>query len=434
VRDPTAWKDDLAFYMSESDVAGQVSAIEPLLETGSRSATAVCVAIVGTLGGAFGAVTISPAIRHPIAFAAYVLTAALLLRGVYPLTVRLLGKGAGWLAMFAFFWTSLLGLGVVLAAGLESRWLAYGLSLGGGAFIGMMYGAFPPEVARKDDPWMLAFLFAPAGALAGTYFLRHSGLVGTIGGAASAGALAAGLLMWPMAGLLLRLWDEAQSLADIAQIYLHNDTFAPKAIAYLDRAIELDAEKARYFNLRATAFARMNDLARAEADWATAIRLAPSDPEPHVQRGMECLRRDMIAAASDAFEAALARSPKHARAHCYLGTVWEQRQDLKRAFDYYDRAVALAPDDAIIRCDRSLALLRRGEHTAALKDANRAIRLQHHLGAAHAARGQVLLTLRRFDEAVESFNEAIDCGLEPGSHESVLRMLESLENPAEELD
>src|SRR5262245_16373918 len=131
--------------MSEEEVADQVSAIEPLLETGSKAATAAWMAMAGTLGGAFGAVTTSPAIRRPLTFVAYVVIAALLLRGLYPLTVRLLGKGAGWLAMFAFFWTSLLGLGVVLVAGIESRWWAYGLSIAGGAFIGMMYGAFPPD-------------------------------------------------------------------------------------------------------------------------------------------------------------------------------------------------------------------------------------------------------------------------------------------------
>jgi hypothetical protein len=102
--------------------------------------------------GAFGAGTISPGIRHPLTFAAYVTIAALLLRGLYLLTVGLLGKGVGWLAMFAFFWTSLLGLGVVLVAGIESRWMAYGLSIGGGAFIGMMYGAFPPDVLGKTIP------------------------------------------------------------------------------------------------------------------------------------------------------------------------------------------------------------------------------------------------------------------------------------------
>ncbi len=334
LQDPTAWKDDLAYYMSEKDVTGQVSAIEPHLETGSRTATATWVALTGTLGGAFGAVTTSPAIRRPLTFAVYVVIAALLLRGLYPLTVHRLGKGAGWLAMFAFFWTSLLGLGVALVVEIESRWLAYGLSIGGGAFIGMMYGAFPPDVARKDDPWMLAFLFAPVGAFAATYFLRHSGMLGTIGGTAAAGALAAALLMAPMAVLLVKLWDEARSLADLGQIYLHNDTFAPKAVAYLDRAIALDPKDARYYNLRAIALARMNQPERAAADWETASRLAPKDPEPHVQRGVDYLRHGALARAIDAFESALANDPNHARAHGYLGAAWEQQQDLTRAFEY----------------------------------------------------------------------------------------------------
>jgi Tfp pilus assembly protein PilF len=432
LQDPTAWKDDLAFYMSEKDVTGQVSAIEPHLETGSKTATATWVALTGTLGGAFGAVTTSPSIRRPLTFAVYVVIAALLLRGLYPLTVHLLGKGAGWLAMFAFFWTSLLGLGVALVAGIESRWLAYCLSIGGGAFIGMMYGAFPPDVARKDNPWMLAFLFAPVGTFAATYFLRHSGMLGTIGGTAAAGALAAALLMAPMAVLLVKLWDEAQSLADLGQIYLHNDTFAPKAVAYLDRAIALDPKDARYYNLRAIALARMNQPERAAADWETASRLAPKDPEPHVQRGVDYLRHGALTRAIDAFESALANDPNHARAHGYLGAAWEQQQDLTRAFEYYDRAVALAPDDAKVRCDRSVAYLRRGDHALALKDADRAVRLQHHLGIAHARRGQALAMLGRSDEAVDSFHEAIDHGLEPQAHEDVLRTLESLRSDERE--
>jgi len=432
IQDPTAWKDDLSFYMSEDDVTGQVSAIEPLLETGSRVATAASVAVIGTLGGAFGALTVSPAVRHPATFAVYVVIAALLLRGLYPLTVHFLGRGAGWLAMFAFFWTSLLGLGVALVVGIESRWLAYGLSVGVGAFIGMMYGAFPPEVAKKDDPWMLAFLFAPVGAVVATYVGRHSSSVSTVEGAAAAGAIAAGLLMAPMAVLLVRLWDEAQSLADLGQIFLHNDTFAPKAVAYLDRAIALDPQNARYHTLRAVALARTNELERAAADWEMASRLAPKDPEPHVQRGVDSLRRGALAAAIDAFESALLRDANHARAYAYLGAAWEQQGDLTRAFQHYDRAIAIAPDDAKVRCDRSFAYLRRGDHAHALKDADRAVRLQHHLGIAHAARGQALLMAGRSDEAVESLHEAIDHGLEPRVHQDVLRTLESLRSAEDE--
>jgi Flp pilus assembly protein TadD len=427
LQDPTAWKDDLAFYMSEEDITGQVSVTEELLETGSKGATAAWVAMTGTLGGAFGAVTISPALRRPITFVVYVVIAALLLRGWHPLTVRLLGKGAAWLAMFAFFWTSLLGLGVVLVAGIDSRWWAYGLSVAGGAFIGMMYGSFPPDVARKDDPWMLAFLLAPLGAFTATYLLRHTGALGTIGGAAAGGALAAAMLMVPMSVLLVKLWDQAQSFADRGQLYLHNDTFAPQAVAYLDRAIALHPGNARYYNLRAVGLARMNETERAAADWEMASKLMPRDAEPYVQRGVDYLLRGALADAIRAFESALANDPNHARAHSYLGGAWEQQEDLAQAFEYYDRALKLAPDDAKVHCDRSFANFRRGDHAQALNDADRAVRLQRHLGIAHAARGQALLMLGRSDEAADTLQNAIELGLEPHVHEDVLRKLESLD-------
>ena len=246
IKDPTAWKDDLAFYMTEEAVTEQAEAVEPLLHTGSKAATGAWVAMSGTLGGAFGAITISPDIRDPLTFSAFVVIAALLLRGLYPLTVRLLGKGAGWLAMFAFFWTALLGIGVVLVADVESRWLAYGLSVGLGAFIGMMYGSFPPDVARNDDAWMVAFLLAPIGAVAATYVLRHTGAAETVGGIAAAGALAAAILMAPMGALLVKLWNVSLGLADLGRLYLHNDVFAPKAVAYFDRAIAMSPDNAEY--------------------------------------------------------------------------------------------------------------------------------------------------------------------------------------------
>ncbi len=433
LKDPTAWMEDLAFYMSDKSVSESAEALEPqLLQTGSKAAVALWIALCGTLGGAFGAVTISPGIRHPLAFAVYVVIAALLLRGLHPLTVRLLSSGAAWLVMFAFFWTSMLGLCVVLGARIESRWIAYGLSAGGGAFVGMMYGSFPPGNTRNQDAWMLSFLLAPLGALVATYLLRHSGALDAIGGAAGAGAVAAGILMVPMSALLVKLWDEAAGLAELGQLYLHNDTFAAKAVAYLDRAIALKPDIAQYYTLRAVGLSRMNELERASADWEKASGLAQHDPEPHVQRGVDCLRRGAVGDAIRWFESALEKNPEHARAHCYLGAALERQGDLPRAFEHYDRAIALAPDDAKVHCDRSYANFRRGDYTNALKDAQRAVRLQDHLGIAYAAHGQALLMLGRSDEALDSFHEAIDLGLEPSVHEDVLRQIESLEGDAHE--
>jgi len=428
VKDPTAWQHDLAFYMSEDDLTGQAAASEPLLETGSKGATAAWVAMVGILGGAFGAVTVSPGIRRPLTFTVYVVIAALLLRGLHPLTVRLLGRGTAWLAMFAFFWTALLGLGVVLVADIDSRWWAYGLSLAVGAFIGMMYGSFPPDIARKDDPWMLAFLIAPVGAFVATYVLRHSSMLETSAGAAAAGALAAAILMLPMSLLLVKLWDIAQGLADLGQLYLHNAMFAPKAVAYLDRAIALSPNKGHYYHLRAVGLAHMNETARADADWDKASTLAPDDPEPQVHQGIDRLRRGALHDAVRAFESAIAKDPGHARAHAYLGAALEQLEDGQRAFEHYDRATRLASDDAKVFCDRSFAYFRRGDYEKALEDANRAVRLEERLGNAYLARGQALMMLGQGGEARVSFEEAIDLGLEPALHEDVLRKVEALDD------
>jgi tetratricopeptide (TPR) repeat protein len=228
-----------------------------------------------------------------------------------------------------------------------------------------------------------------------------------------------------MGALLTRLWDEAQGLAELGRLYLHNETFAPKAVACLDRAIALNQGEARYYTLRAVGLSRMEEPERAAADWAKASMLAPRDPEPDVQQGVDYLRRGLLPDAIGAFEAALAKDPDHARAHGYMGVALERQEELNRAFTYYDRAIALARDDAKGYCDRSYAYFRRGEYTKALNDAERAVQLHDRMGIAHAARGQALLMLDRPDEAMTSLREAIDLGVEPAVHEDVLGRIES---------
>ena len=98
-----------------------------------------------------------------------------------------------------------------------------------------------------------------------------------------AGAIAGGLLAVPMGALLARVWDEAQALGQMGLLYLHNPNFAPKAIAYFDRAIAVDPDHAHYYTLRGVAWSRMNDPQRAIADWDKASTLNPDDPEPHLE-------------------------------------------------------------------------------------------------------------------------------------------------------
>jgi Tfp pilus assembly protein PilF len=273
---------------------------------------------------------------------------------------------------------------------------------------------------------MLAFLIAPLSAFAATYLLRHSGPQETLGAIIGAGTLAGGVLMGTMGALFVRLWDPGQGLIELGQIYLHNEAFAQQAVDHLDRAIAMDPQNPRAYTLRGIGRSLMNEPELARADWEKASTLAPKDPEPHVHRGIDGLRRAALQDAIQSLEAALQKDPEHARAHCFLGVAHERQGDRQKAFEHYDRAVTLAPKDATVRCERSSAYLRHGEYHKALQDAERAARLEDHLGLAFAVRGQALKMLGRPHDAMESFQEAIDLGVEPSVHHDVLTAMETL--------
>jgi Flp pilus assembly protein TadD len=434
LKDPTAWFDDLTHYMDDAEVVSTAEAMEPGLVPGrARIATAVLVAAVGAVAGALGGVTLSPAIRTSmLGFIAYLVGAGVVLRFVYPLGVRALGRNAGWLAGQAFLWAALLGFFAVLGARRGSWLWAYVLSVGMGFFVGMMNGSLQPGVVRNEEAWMgISFPMGALSAGLATWFLRSMpGATDTLTGAALGGALAGGLYHVVMAVALVRLWDQAYGLSRMAVLYLHNDNFAPQAVAYLDRAIALAPRDASYYNLRGIAWSKMGEADRAAEDWRKVSELVPSDPEPHLNRGVDHLRRGELDHAIEALRAALAIKPDQPTAHSNLGAALERKGELDAAIEHYTRAVELQPDYANAYSNRAFAWYRQGDHDRALVDGDRAIALNPRLTMAHVNRGHVLVALGRNDEAADSYRAAIELDPEPAIREEALQGLEALESIA----
>src|SRR5688500_10481188 len=301
--------EDLNFHIADEELAGTASQMEQSLLVGAdRTRLAVWLSTVGTAAGALGGLTVSPAIRaSALAFVGFLVAAAVVVRGFHPLTVKMFGRGAGWAVGFAFFWAFLLGLCTVLGARRESSLWAYVLSIGLGAFIGMMNGSFAPEVVRREDAWIsLSFLSAPIVAGLVTYALRLA--PGASSGPAWAvigGAAAAGIYTVGMSILLHRAWDDGHALGRMGLLYLHNDNFAPKAMAYLDRAIAISPDDGALYSLRGVAWSKMGESDRAEADWRKATELAPQDNQLHVNIAADHLRRGNLDAAIASLQTAL---------------------------------------------------------------------------------------------------------------------------------
>jgi tetratricopeptide (TPR) repeat protein len=437
MKDPTEWMNDPTFYMDDSSLADTAATIEPtLLYGGSKAAAGAWIGLAGIVGGAFGGITLSPAIRQPLAFIGYLVAAVLVVRGVHLLTVRLLGTAVGWLAGLAMFWTVLLGLSAVLGARVDAALWAYAISLGCGGFIGLMYGAITPGVTRREDLWMITALpLAPLASGLATYVLRRTpGLADSLEGAALAGAIAGGLLAVPMGALLARVWDEAEGLGQMGLLYLHNPNFAPKAIAYFDRAIAVDPHHGHYYSLRGVAWSRMDDPERATADWDKASALSPDDPEPYLNRGTHLLERGAVTEAIASFEAALERAPASGKVQRALGSAWARQGNLDRAIEHYDRAITLAADDARAYVSRGYAFSRKGDLAQALRDCERAVALAPELGLAHVSRGDVLAALGHADAAAEAYRDALDLEPEPSVRQQALRGLESSTQVSTERD
>jgi Flp pilus assembly protein TadD len=430
LKDPTAWMEDLNVHMDDEELAGTASLMEQNLLVGvDRTKFTLWLPVVGIAAGAVGGVTVSPAIRtSALAFIGYLVGAAILVRGFYPLTVKTFGKGAGWVAGHQFFWTFLLGLFTVLGARRESSIWAYVLSAGIGAFIGMMNGSFAPEVVRNEEAWVsVSFLAAPILAALVTYVLRHSpGVANGPTWALVGGAAVAGSYTIAMSITLHRAWDDGHALGRMGMLYLHNDNFAPKAMAYLDRAIAMSPNDAVLYNLRGVAWSKMDDPQRAEADWRKAAELAPRDHQLHVNIAADHLRHGNAEAAIASLQSAIALNPKDAKAYSNLGTAHDRRGDFDAAIEAYDKAIEIDRHYTNAYSNRSYAYFRKGDASRALEDAERAIALEMRFAMAHVNRAHALAALGRTDDAAQSYRTALDCDPAPTVRDEALRGLEAI--------
>jgi Flp pilus assembly protein TadD len=349
------------------------------------------------------------------------------LKGLRPLTRRLVGGAFVFPASMTFFWAALTAGIAVLTAWFESPWLAYGLSAFGGFFVGMMVGSLNPNHVRNEDAWMMASLpLGIVGTVSATWLARHLD-PGSVVAASLTGAVAGGLFLAPMSALLARLWDEAHALLGMAKLFLHNDNFASKAVAYLDNAIRLDPENAEFYNLRGIAWSKMDEPEKARADWQRVAELEPQDPNPHLNCGVDHLRRNELNEAVRAFETALALDPENATAHTNLGAALEKLGDLDRAIEEHGRAIAIRPDYALAFSNRAHALLLRGECEEAVADCEHAFELDSRLAIALVNRGHALQRLRDLAGAGASYRAALEMEPSPEVEAEALSGLQTLD-------
>ena len=359
---------------------------------------------------------------------------ALLLRVLSPLSTRLVGPTVAWQAILAFFWSFLLAMVAVLGARIDAVWLSYTVSVGGGLFIGLMYGSLTPGPVTKEDAWLLAAL--PLGGLStwsATALQRaFDASANPPWSEAFVGTMAASVFMVPMAVLMATLSTKSSGLAKMATLYLHNENFTSKAIEYLDQAIHLSPRSADLYNLRGIAHSKAGDGDRADADFRKVTELSPRAAEAHMNRGVDFLRQGDFDRSIEALKHATTVNPKLATAFSNLGTAYQKKGDLDAAIESYNRAITMRPKYPIAFANRAYAHYLKGDHDRAIADSTHAITLDPQLPMAHTNLGHALAGKGDARMAARSYRRALALDPDKSVAEETLEALEKLGVRADE--
>jgi Flp pilus assembly protein TadD len=439
-RDPADWFNDLSVHVEDRELLAEAQALEStLLQGGSRIAGAIWIIVVSVVADAFGGFTFSDEVRSSgVIFVGYLAGGTLLLRMLNPLGARLVGPAAAWNGLFSFFWSFLLAMVVVLGSRIGTIWLYYAVVVGGGLFIGLMYGSVSPTSAfiANEDAWLMTAL--PLGAISTWSASRvqraFDASTNPPWSEAFTGTMAAAVFIVPIAILMAMISTRSNVLGKMATLYLHNENFIEKAIEYLDEAIALSPRSADLFNLRGIAHSKLGNGDLADADFRKVTELMPRAAEAHMNRGVDFIRQGSFDRAIEALNYAVTVNPKHATALSNLGTAYQKKGDLDSAIESYSRAIRLRPKYPIAFSNRSYSYHLKGEHDLAVADATHALKLDPRLPMAHANLGHALAGKGDAVMAARSYRRALSMDPDHEVAEEVLKALEKLGVRTEEAD
>ena len=199
-----------------------------------------------------------------------------------------------------------------------------------------------------------------------------------------------------------------------------------RALADLNRAIELDSSLAPIYANRGLVYMYMGEPDPALADFNRALELDPNNPAFYLNRGAVYQRlKDKDRALAD-YTRAIELQPNNAMAYTNRGVLYELEGDHERAILDFDRAVELDPKLARAYANRGASYLRKGDVDRALADFDRAIELQPRAPEALAGRAQANLKKGLAAKALPDIEQALSLDPnDPFAHDTRAHILGS---------
>lgn len=193
-------------------------------------------------------------------------------------------------------------------------------------------------------------------------------------------------------------------------------------VADLNKAIELQPEKADYLRLRAQHLFEEQKLDAALADADAALKMEPDHAATHELRGMILLGLDKYDEALKSFDKASELVPEAPLPYQHRGELYRQKGDLQKSLEQLSKALELAPDNVATLLVRAGVYYELKEPEKALADIDSAIKVQPMLAQPHLMKAEILAATNHVDQAIDHLQSLLKSA--PGN-EQLLNQLGS---------
>jgi predicted TPR repeat methyltransferase len=182
------------------------------------------------------------------------------------------------------------------------------------------------------------------------------------------------------------------------------------ALASFDRALALQPGYAMALANRGNALRKLGRIDEALAGYDAALASTPAYPEALCNRGIALHQLGRRAEALDSFGQALTLRPGHAASYCGAAVTLQSLGRHEEAKEAYRTAIELDPEYAEAWSSYGTLMQRMGDYQGALDCHEHAAQLQPGRATTHLHRANALRALKRNEEAVAAYRDALACG------------------------
>ena len=179
------------------------------------------------------------------------------------------------------------------------------------------------------------------------------------------------------------------------------------AIAYYDKAIEIDPQYAFAYNNKGVALSNLGRNEEAIASYDKAIELDPQNAEAYNNKGIILSNLGKREEAIECFDKALYIDPQNTLAYYNKGNTLSALGKREEAIECFDKAIEIHPQNTLAYLSKGNALANIGRNEEAIECYDDVIRMNSQCADVYYNKGVALSNLGRNEEAIANYDKAI---------------------------